>query len=432
MSARRAALGLILAAGLAGCEAADPSSASQDAKEKGVQANPTRDVVSTALDVDLETRSAKARIVLAKSNRRGATLEVQGLTVRSVVDADGAKVPYAVHDGLVDLGVAARKEVEVEIAYGFEAHRGNEGLTSKGSTFLWPTFCGNLFPCKSVPSDGVRFSLDVHGGDGTIVAPRAIPADAPIYMIAWAQGDYEKLELGTTKAGTRVSVFHRPDELDAAREGSESLLDAFGWLESTYGAYLFGDDVGSVSVDWGAGAFGGMEHHPYWHVSRDSMADAETHVHEAAHGWFGDGVRLACWEDLVLSEGTTSYATARAIESVRGAQAAADLWSSYERRLDAVVASDDRIARPDGCDEVDVLGDLWNDVVYMKGAFFYRAVADEVGADALDRALARFYAQHRGGAAGVDDMVQAITDETGFDASPLADGWLHARGRPDR
>jgi aminopeptidase N len=34
-------------------------------------------------------------------------------------------------------------------------------------------------------------------------------------------------------------------------------------------------------------------------------------VHEAAHGWFGDGVRLRCWEDFVLSEGTASHLDAR-------------------------------------------------------------------------------------------------------------------------
>jgi aminopeptidase N len=190
--------------------------------------------------------------------------------------------------------------------------------------------------------------------------------------------------------------------------------------------------VASVSVDWGAGAFGGMEHHPFWHVSRDSMGDAETHVHEAVHGWFGDGIRIACWEDLTLSEGTTTYLTARAIEAVRGEAAGDEVWASYEARLDGVIASDDRIARPEGCNEVDVLKDLWNDVVYVKGAFFYRAVEAEIGRDAMDRVLRDFYAAHGGGAASVEDMLTAIEDGTGFDPEPLAAGWLRAEGRPDR
>lgn len=431
MSARPA---LVLAfLGLTACDAGDPAgSATQDAKDKGVQENWARDIVSTDLDVDLDDHTATAHIVLAPGTRRGASFEVQGLEVESVVDAAGKKVPYAVRAGQLDLSVAARSQVEIEIAYSFHEHARTEGLTTRGSTFLWPTFCGNLFPCKSDPSDGVRFSLDVHGGDGTLVAPSTIPSDAPSYMIAWAQGDYERMALGTTADGTKVGVFHRPDEASAAREGSEPLLDAFEWLETTYGAYLFGSEVGSVSVDWGAGAFGGMEHHPLWHVSRDSMADAETHVHEAVHGWFGDGIRIACWEDLVLSEGTTSYVTARALEAVRGVEAGDEVWSDYERRLDDVIASDDRVARPEGCNEIDVLGELWNDVVYVKGAYFYRAVEAEIGRDAMDAVLRDFYAEHGGGASSVDEMIEAIDKDTGFDAEPLAQGWLRQKGRPDR
>src|SRR5439155_6115404 len=134
-----------------------------------------------------------------------------------------------------------------------------------------------------------------------------IPADAPSYMLAWAVGDYTKVDLGTTSAGRKVSVSYLPGGKAAALAGTKHLPQYFDWLERTYGGYLFGNEVGSVSAAWGAGAFGGMEHHPFWHISNGSLGDAETHAHEAAHGWFGDGVRIACWEDLTLSEGTVSY-----------------------------------------------------------------------------------------------------------------------------
>lgn len=417
---------------LAACDAESTGTVTEDVRETTPQENWARDVVSTDLEVDLATRTATARIVVAPHTRRGASFEVQGLDDLKVTDASGKAIPHRVVDGRLDLAIPARKEVAIEIAYAFEQQSKLEGLTAKGSTFLWPTFCGNLFPCKSDPADGVTFTLDVQGGEGTLVFPATIPADAPSYMVAWAEGDYRRIDLGATGDGTKVAVFHRPDEEGPAREGSEPLLDAFEWLETTYGRYLFGPEVGSVSVDWGAGAFGGMEHHPFWHVSRDSMADTETHVHEAVHGWFGDGIRIACWEDLTLSEGTTSYLTARALEAVRGEAAGAAVWESYDRRLDAVIAQDDRIARPEGCNEVDVLTELWNDVVYVKGAFFYRAVEAEIGRDAMDDVIAGFYAEHGGGAASVDDMLAAIEAETGFDAGPLADGWLRSLGRPDR
>ncbi len=435
MKSPRAALlfaSLLSSLVVAACDAESTSSQSEDARESTPQENWARDIVSTELDVDLDTNSATARLVVAASSRRGASFEVQGLEVKSVTDVDGKAVPHRIHDGQLDLAIPARREIAIDIAYDFTSHTRLEGLTSRATTFVWPTFCGNLFPCKSTPSDGLRFSLQVRGGEQALVYPAAIPGDAPSYMIAWAEGDYRQMVLGTTADGTRVSVYHRPDEEPQAREGSEPLLDAFEWLETTYGAYTFGTEVASVSVDWGPGAFGGMEHHPFWHVSRDSMADTETHVHEAVHGWFGDGVRIRCWEDMTLSEGTTSYLTARALEAVRGAAAGEAVWESYDRRLDGVIASEDRLGRPEGCDQIDVLKDLWNDVVYVKGAFFFRAVEAEIGRDAMDRVLAGFYVAHRGEAASVDDMIAAIAEETGFDPTPLADGWLRSKGRPDR
>jgi aminopeptidase N len=66
----------------------------------------------------------------------------------------------------------------------------------------------------------------------------------------------------------------------------------------------------------------------------------------------------------------------------------------------------------------------------MKGAFFYRAVEQEVGREAIDRALAAFYAEHAGGAASMRDMLRAIEEQTGFDPKELANAWLMSLGRP--
>ena len=90
---------------------------------------------------------------------------------------------------------------------------------------------------------------------------------------------------------------------------------------------------------WGEGFYGGMEHHPYWHVASDAMDNEETHAHEAAHGWFGDGIRLRCLEDFVLSEGTVSYLAARSVGQIVGAEAEAKIWDGYRTEL-----PDDRLS----------------------------------------------------------------------------------------
>jgi aminopeptidase N len=304
------------------------------------------------------------------------------------------------------------------------------GADDDGFTLLWPYYCGNLFPCRSNPADGTTFTLALTGVPAGQVAvyPAAIATEAPSYQIAWAHGAYEQLDLGTTAAGTHLSAWHRATEAAAAMTGTRNLHAAFEWFETTLGPYRFGTEAGSVAVSWGAGAFGGMEHHPMWHVASGAMSDEETHVHEAAHGWFGDGIRIGCWEDFVLSEGTVTYLAGRALDVVAPAAGMA-IWDGYQNELAGIAPGDP--VWPDSCGVVDVLDDgLFSTAPYLRGAFFYRAVALRVGAAALDTALAAFYAEYAGRAARMTDMLRVIGESTGFDPTACAQMWLRSTTIP--
>ena len=111
--------------------------------------------------------------------------------------------------------------------------------------------------------------------------PESIPTDAPAYMMAWAVGDYTYSMLGVTSNGTEVGVYYLPGQEENAFAGTQYLRDVFDWYEQTYGEYAFGSKVASVSVDWLAGGFGGMEHHPSWHIEDDALSDPVVHAHEA-------------------------------------------------------------------------------------------------------------------------------------------------------
>lgn len=415
--------------------AVEPAEDDLTAKPKP-QKDFARDIVSTSLSVDITAKTASATIVLAASTSRAASFETQGLHVQSV---QGPKGPLLFReiDGRLDVGVpATKKPVSLTIAYTYAAQPNGklEGQLPSGTTFVWPYFCGNLFPCKADPKDGLRFELALTGipAGKTAIFPAAISNDAPSYQVAWAVGAYTSRTLGTTPSGTKVSLHTLPGDDAKALAATTHLVDVFAFYERTLGPYSFGPEVGSVSVEWGPSGFGGLEHHPFWHIGRSSIGDAETHFHEAAHGYFGDGVRIACWEDFVLSEGTVSYLTARATEVVVGPAAGKAIWASYQQQLDGVFAGDDRVAWPQSCGTVDVLKDgLFSQAPYMKGAFFYRAVAEAIGAEKLDEALGSFYRAHVGGAASMHEMLDHLKATTGFDAAPLAQVWLVQTGRPN-
>ena len=375
-----------------------------------------QDIRTTALALDLTTREGRVTLsVVPAEDATFVRLEVQGLTLYRVA-VEGQPVAAPVQEGVLTVPVpAGDAPVAVDVTYAFPARTLDtfDGwMPDQGVSFVWPDHCGNLFPCTSAPDDGVTFTLSVTGVEAglTAVFPSTSAGEVPSYVPAVAEGVYERLDLGVTTAGTALTAwfFPEPGAEPYVAAGTGHLVQAFDFLERTYGPYLFGPDAGSVEVDWGDDSYGGMEHHPFWHVATFDYADPEVHVHEAAHGWFGDGIRLACWEDFVLSEGTTTYLTARALEQVGGP----DEWGLYVSYLDDICSGADvnTVALPEGgCNVLDFENsDLWSMVPYMKGACFYEDVADLIGADLLDAVIRDFYQAHRGQAAHMRQMIDAI------------------------
>lgn len=381
----------------------------------GGGASGPQDILTTDLQLDLAMLTATAKVVVQPAQGASdVTLEVKGLTLGPVT-VDGAAVAPTVNNGIASIPVEDTSQpVTVDISYSFPM-RPSDGfdgwMPDSGVTFLWPYFCSNLFPCNSYPDDGVTFTMAVTGVTPGLVPvfPAAIPGDAPSYMPAVAVGDFMKLDLGQTTAGTKVSTWYLPSGSGeaTAQAGTANLRAVFDYYEKTYGKYTFGPEVASVAANWGPGAYGGMEHHPFWHVGDADMGSEEVHAHEAAHGWFGDGVRITCWEDFVLSEGTVTYMAAHSLEEVGGP----NIWPSYVDSLDAICMGLDvnTIALPSTCNEIDILNDdLWSLVPYIKGACFYEDVADLVGQDVLDSAIQEMYSAHVGKAAKMRDMIDTI------------------------
>lgn len=386
-----------------------------------------QDVLHTALSLDLAQLTGQAVVDVTANGP--IQLDVGDLTVTEVLLND-APVDYHINHGQLrvpsDVGTQ-----QLSVKYGFSDSDNYEGwMASRGEIFTWPYFCGNLFPCNPDTTDGLQFNFDVQGiPEGqTAIYPSEINFDVPDYVLGLAMGDYVESVLGTTEQGTQLSVWAHPDETEYALNGTIYLVDAFNFYEKTYGPYAYGDHAGSVSVDWGRWTYGGMETHPFWHISAISLRSTEAHVHEAGHGWFGSGVRMACWEDFVLSEGTTTYITAHALESIGGPS----IFNTYVDELDRICNPANpvlTVALPDTCNEIDLYNDpLFSMVPYMKGACFYEDVADMIGPEVLDEVISGFYQENVGKAASMRQMIEAIRARTtpaqSTELDSLVSDWL--------
>jgi aminopeptidase N len=410
----------------------DPTEGEKEDSAK-IAANWKSKIDHTWLHVDLADRTAEASIWFEPGRSSTVSLEAAGLTIDAVT-SDTGPVAWEKRAGALHIAHDVGKG-PIHIDYRFPVEPQGEGLAGNGSTVLWPYYCGNLFPCRSGPADGMRFVMEVSGtkSDERAIYPEELPADAPSYTLAFAVGRYTCQVLGKTPAATEVSVCWLPRGKTKALTGTKSLVKAFAWLESHIGPYTFGKKVASIAVAWGESAAGGMEHHPYWHIATSEMELPLTHVHEAVHGWFGTGVRMRCWEDFVLSEGTTSYLSARALAQVTDARTENAIWDEYEETLEATLEDEDILAWPTTCGKVDILDDgLFSNIVYMKGAFFWRDVAKAIGPEVLDEVFSGFYRARVGTAAGMQDLLDEVRIETGFDPAPLVQKWLRSRGNPLR
>ncbi len=393
-------------------------------------ANPSRELLATALSFDLHARTASAVITLAASDAPGATLEIGDTDILSVQQGSST-LPWLDTGDRLLLGLpASTQSATITVHYRYKDHSAFDGANPLGYSFTWPYHCGNLFPCRSSPADGVSFTLVVNNPPAgqRVIAPTNLP-DAPAYQLAWAVGDYTDLDLGRTRAGTQIVASYRPGERARMAAGTTHLLAVFDWLETTLGPYRFGPVAGPASVPWGEGAFGGIEHHPRWHIGQASLDDGDTQVHEAVHGWFGNGVRMACWEDFVLSEGTATYLAARALDVV-APEAGARQWASYASQLAGLGGA--QPVWPAGCNQIDIVkSGLYTKAPYIRGAYFFRALALKLGAPAVDKVLARFYSAHAGRAASMAQLLAQVQQDTGYDPTACAATWLRTTRIPE-
>ncbi|MES9939396.1 MAG: M1 family aminopeptidase [Candidatus Thiodiazotropha sp. 6PLUC2] len=415
---------------LTGCNSNSDSSSKDNYSDRN------RNIHFNDIALDIQKRRGEAQLTVAGSYvSQGISLDVGDLLIDEVL-VNGSEPDYHISVDRLDIRLPkTSQDVVVSVSYTFQYHEKFNGVSSAGHSFTWPYYCGNVFPCHTNPSGGSKYKLKISGvPDGLqAVYPIEINTEAPSYMLGFSIDDYSYLNLGITEHGTEVGVYYRSEEYSEAVQGTLDLKEIINWFEQNVGAYAFGDHMASVSVAWKDGGYGGMEHHPYWHISNTALANLSVHVHEAIHGWFGNSVRISCWEELVLSEGIASYLTARAIKEIVGEAEADTVWSKYYTQLQNLQnSSDNKIAWPDGCGKLDIFEDeLFGVAPYMKGAFFLKDLEGVIGTELLDQSLRTLYMTKRGQAVRFSEFLDIIDRETGFDPRNCAYGWLRSESLPE-
>jgi alanyl aminopeptidase len=152
-------------------------------------------------------------------------------------------------------------------------------------------------------------------------------------------------------------------------------------------------------------------------------------THELAHQWFGNLVTQAWWNDVWLSEGFATWLEAKISDLERPA---------FERGMNITEIRDDtmngdsvesRAVRVPIRSRKDA-DDVYDRVEYVKAASILQMIEDWIGAEAMQRSLRRYLAEHKFGNATTEDLADAIRREAGVDVSAVLGDFLDRPGAP--
>ncbi len=394
---------------------------------------------------DVAAFPATATITLEKKAPNPIILEVDPdrLDIKSVTIA-GKSVPFAVKDGriLVDTSdVKSTKTLRIDYTVKPTDDVKGYGLirdkyAGRMWTLTWPYNTGALFPSSSRPDDGAtaRVSVAVKAGEDFVGAGKAkdgaydVGGAVPAYAVAFTTGKFT--DNGVTKKGAheaRTVGLGASMSKELRADIRDHVAGSLGFFTKWLGPVAFGDRVNIVEIK---SDYGGMEHagNIAIGVGQTKRDTIEAAVHETAHHWFGDGIQIAHWGELWMSEGFTNYATFRYFRDCSGDDAFYGYFDAAKDTLRTQIDDEKRVAPLAEHSHVDPIAGLtW--VPYMHGAWMLRMLEVELGTPAMDALLKAWFTEKKGKAVTTEDFVGFAKDR-GHDVKGFFAGWQELKKIP--
>ncbi|WP_029431692.1 M1 family metallopeptidase [Blastococcus sp. URHD0036] len=350
---------------------------------------------------------------------------VDGDTFTTVVSYEG--VPEELDDGL---GAAGFLQT-------------GDGALAVGQ----PDVAASWFPVNDHPADAATVDLSITVPEGLEAVSNGALVDSvtedgettwrwatedPLapYLLTLAVGEFRIDEYDEGGVHFLDAIDPALDEGDGATIGGiadasfDRQPEVLDFLSRWFGPYPFGQSGGIVDdVDLGFA----LETQTRPVYSPVFFTDVESGtavvVHELAHQWAGDSVRLGGWQHIWLNEGFATYAEW--------------LWAQHEGTSTPQQEFDRLAARPAGSsfwsipigDPGPDAGQLFSDAVYQRGAMTLQALRTEVGDDDFAEILREWFGTEAGHAVTTDDFVALAEEVSGADLDDLFAEWLGA-GRP--
>jgi alanyl aminopeptidase len=437
-------------------------------------ARPTRYRIDLTILPDQPTFRGTAIInVELKTKTETIWMNAKDLTISEIkVTAGGAtsSAHWRTSDEFLEVDTAAAVgpgPVELAIQYtGKLDEKGNAGVYRKMSGGDWYVFTSftpidarRAFPCFDEPGYKAPWEMTLHVKRDQVAvanAPTISTRDeadgmkrvtfAPTQplaseVVAFAVGPFDVVDAGVAgqnKVPVRIITPRgRGSEAGPASRATPLILERLEQYTGIPYPWDKLDHLALLDLPFGATENPGLITYrsdlllarPERDTQRRQQTMRSVMTHELAHQWFGNLVTQAWWNDVWLSEGFATWLETKISDLER---------PEFERGMniteirDDMINSDSTEARPvrvaiTSRKDAD---DVYDRVEYVKAASVLEMIEDWIGAEAMQRSLRRYLAEHKFGNATTDDLAGAIQHEAGVDVAGVLHDFLDRPGAP--
>jgi|SRR5665213_203761 len=426
--------------------------------------DPSRETFEGSVSIDVDLRVPASIIWLnAKSLTVSSAFIAQGDMVRPAKVIPGAGERIGIDGGQSLVGPAT-----VRITY--QGRLDDKALSGpyrrkvEGEWYAYTTFAAiearRAFPCFDEPRFKTPWDISIrvkrenkafsNGREisetdepkGWKLVKFATTEPLPSEMVAFAVGPFDVYDGGVAGHGTPIRVITAKGHAAEGHAAAQATAAILPRLEAYTGIpYAFGK-LDHLALP--AGAYGAVENPglityrtrnllvlPTQETATFTRALRALQAHEIGHQWFGNLVTQSSWEDVWLSEGFATWISAKMMDQEEPPERVHLAEIIARERMMAV--DNPARSRPVrvAVNSRATARDVYNRVVYDKGAAVLLMLEGWLGEDTFRDGLKRYLNDHRFGNATTGDLAAELNAASGIDTSRVLNTFLNTTGVPE-
>jgi len=426
--------------------------------------DPSRETFEGSVSIDIDLKAATSVIWLNAKNLtiNSASIEQAG-TVHPAKVIPGSSERIGIDGGQFAPG-AATIRIMYQGRLDDKALAGPYRRKVEGEWYAYTTFAAiearRAFPCFDEPrfktpwdisirvkrenkafSNGRQIS-EIDEPNGWKLVKFATTEPLPAEMVAFAVGPFDVYDGGVAGHETPVRVITAKGHAEEGRAAAQATAAILPRLEAYTGIpYAFGK-LDHLALP--AGAYGAVENPglityrtksllvpPKQETAAFTRALRALQAHEIGHQWFGNLVTQASWDDVWLSEGFATWISAKMMDQdLPPERVHLTAIAARERMMAVDYSARSRPVRI-AINSREAARDVYNRVVYEKGAAILLMLEGWLGEDQFRDGLRAYLNEHRFGSATTDDLAAALRGASGNDPSRVLSTFLNTAGVPE-